>query len=95
MRHQIIGSWNRGSMTFGADGSYHCKFTGPKSTQEQDGTWGVRDGFLNMTVTNSSAVNEPVVLPVGYVAHCKILSIDAHSFTYLNTEGTETFTQTR
>jgi hypothetical protein len=95
MRRQIIGSWNGGSMTFEADGSFHCKFTGPKWTQEQYGTWFVRDGFLDMTVTNSTAVNEPVVLPIGHVSHCKILSIDANSFTYSNTKETETFTQTR
>ena len=97
MHQQIIGSWNDGSMIFAADGSFRARFTSdsPKWTQEQAGTWDVRDGFLIMTVTNSISQNEPVVVPVGHVARCQITFIDAHTLTYKSTNGRETFTQSR
>jgi hypothetical protein len=102
MRRQIIGSWtarsgSAGSFIFMADGSFRAKFSSdsPQWMQEQDGTWDVKDGFLNMTVTNSTSLNQPIVLPVGHVSHCKVMFIDAHTFTYKNTDGSETFTQTR
>jgi hypothetical protein len=96
IHRQIIGSWNGGSMTFEADGSFRAQFPTPAEwTQEQDGTWDVKDGYLIMTVTNSRARNEPVILPVGHVSRCKVTFSDAHTFIYKSPDGRESFSQNR
>ena len=81
---RIIGSWvhgDSGEITLLPNGSFHSKWTIALTnvTQEwiYDGTWGVKEGVLISTVTNSSANNTTNSQAIGSIDRFKIIQLDS------------------
>jgi hypothetical protein len=95
LHKQLLGTWKifgqPDTMTFDSDGIFHTRFSGVISNTTvawaQDGSWGVKDGFLILSITNSTASNAPVAVPVGRIDHCKIVVLDSQNLVYQGSDG--------
>ncbi|SPE50251.1 exported hypothetical protein [Verrucomicrobia bacterium] len=72
----------KGTVTFASDGTYTSQVTfslfGDEKTYEVDGTWEVKNGFIDTKVTTS---DNPLA-PVGRMTHRKIIHLDNWQFIY-------------
>ena len=79
-RQQIVGTWTNdvatGTWTFASDSGF--VHTEKSDTNLFAGTWQIKDGVLNTTITNAAKLYG--ISMIGATSRSKIISIDAHRF---------------
>jgi hypothetical protein len=88
MREQIYGTWDGGTITYLPNGTFHFHselvISNATLKWTSDGTWGVEDGYLITTTTNSTSENTTERPAVGRISRSKITFLDAHNLCYTN-----------
>jgi hypothetical protein len=83
LSERISGSWHQNPirMVFNPDGRFTLTIRQDAHANDYAGAWRIKDGFLDLVLTNKSAVDTRG--EIGERGHFKIIDLDAHHLSYI------------
>jgi hypothetical protein len=93
LRHRVVGTWHieTATVSYHPDGSFQFENSALPFQWRNGGTWSVKQGNLITVVTNSTAENTAIKVPVGRVGRGKITFVDTHQLVLQDGGGVHTF----